>query len=197
MSLIAAIEGILVERGSDYALVSLGGVTLRVFMPTPDLADLDPPGASVWLHTHLVVREDDLQLYGFRVEAARHLFQSLLDVSGVGPRSALAILSVLPAEGVAAAIVAGDATALTQAQGIGKRTAERIIIDLKDKLEEQFGPALVATPASPSVSGVPALQALLSLGLSALEARQALSVEREEGLSVEERVRRALQRMGR
>ena len=199
MSLIAAIEGILEAKGPDYVLVQVGGVTLQVSVPTPDLAGLDPVGGAVRLATHLVVREDDLQLYGFATEPGRRIFQLLLEVSGVGPRVALALLSALPPEAAAAAIASGDAQALSGAQGVGKRTAERIILDLKGKLEEEFGPMMpVGSAAVATVRGAgdPALQWLLGLGFSALEARQALSVEGEDGLSTEERVRRALQRMG-
>ena len=196
MSLIAAIEGALEATGLDYALVRVGGVTLEVHVPAPDLASLGVRGATVRLHTHLVVREDDLQLYGFVTEPGRRLFQSLLDVSGVGPKGALAVLSIAQVEGIAAAIVAGDANTLSQAQGVGKRTAERIILDLRGKLEEEFGPVLAAGTVTPVVDQDPAFRALAALGYSALEVRQALSVEQDDDLSVEERVRRALQRMG-
>jgi Holliday junction DNA helicase RuvA len=196
MSLIAAVEGVLEEKGVDYALVGMGGVTLRVHIPVHDLAQLGGDGSTVRLRTHLVVRADDLQLYGFATEHGCRLFQALLDVSGVGPKVALAVLSIMPPESVAMAIVAGDAATLSQAQGVGKRTAERIVLDLKGKLEEEFGPSMVLAKDAPAGERDAGLQALVALGYSALEARQALSVEREEGLSVEERVRRALQRMG-
>ena len=197
MSLIASVQGVLEEKGLDYVLLAVGGVTLQVSVPVYDLVDLGAVGTVVRLRTHLVVREDDLQLYGFATEHGRRLFESLLDVGGVGPRVALAVLSVMPAEAVAAAIVAGDSAAISQAQGVGKRTAERIILELKGKMEEEYGPAAVLAKATSALDSDPALQALQALGYSSLEARQALSVEQEEDLSVEDRVRRALQRMGR
>jgi Holliday junction DNA helicase RuvA len=196
MSLIAGVRGILEQQGDDYALVGVGGVTLRVNLSLQDLGELGLIGSNVQFWTHLVVREDDLQLYGFTTDQGLRLFQSLIEVSGVGPKVALAILSALAPEAAAAAIVAGDATALSRAPGVGKRTAERIIVDLKGKFEEEFGPNLVATGATVTDHD-PAVQALLALGYSTLEARQALAVEQEDHLSTEDRVRRALQRMGR
>ena len=196
MSLIAGVRGILEQKGDDYALVSVGGVTLRVNVSLQDLGELGLSGSNVQFWTHLVVREDDLQLYGFTTDQGLRLFQSLIEVSGVGPKVALAILSALAPEAAAAAIVAGDATALSRAPGVGKRTAERIIVDLKGKLEEEFGPTLVAAGATVTDRD-PAVRALLALGYSTLEARQALAVEQEDHLATEDRVRRALQRMGR
>ena len=196
MSLIAAVEGTLKAKGIDYALVQVGGVTFQVAVPTPDLASLEPIGGAVRLATHLVVREDDLQLYGFVTEPGRRIFQLLLEVSGVGPRVALALLSALPPEAAAAAIASGDAQALSGAQGVGKRTAERIILDLKGKLEEEFGLLAVAMTSADDGQQDAALRALVALGYKPLEARQALSVEQDQGLLLEERVRRALQRMG-
>ena len=196
MSLISAVEGILEDTGSDYALVRVGGVTLQIGVPSRDLADLGTVGSLVRLWTHLVVREDDLQLYGFLSGQGKRMFQELLAVNGVGPKVALAVLSVMRPEALAAAIVQGDADSLTRAPGVGKRTAERIILDLKGKLEEEFGQVIVAATVGPGGDREPALQALVALGYSLQEARQALLPEPEPGLPVEERVRRALQRMG-
>ena len=198
MSIIAAVEGVMEGKTEDAALVRVGGVTFRVHVPSHDLAGL-PTHGPVRLLTHLIVREDDLQLYGFSDDAGRRLFEALLGVNGVGPKAALAVLSVLSPGDLAAAIVSGDANAISRAQGVGKRTAERIILDLKGKLEEEFGPLPVRAPggATPATATDPALQWLLGLGFSAIEARQALAVEQEQGLGLDERVRRALQRMGR
>ena len=198
MSLIAGIEGVLEAKRTDSALVRVGGVTFLIAVPSHDLAALPSPGTTVKLVTHLVVREDDLQLYGFADERGRTMFESLLGISGVGPKAALAILSVMSAEALASVILSGDATAITKAQGVGKRTAERIILELKGKVEDELGglPLSTAGDAAPGTAGDPALAALLGLGFSALEARQALFVEMQEGLEVDERVRRALQRIG-
>ena len=196
MSLIAAVEGTLAGVGPDHVLVGVGGVTLQVRVPSHDLADLGPVSSRVRLWTHLVVREDDLQLYGFTSDQARRLFEALLGVNGVGPRVAIGLLSAIRLEAIAAAIVHSDATVLAQAPGVGRRTAERIILDLRGKIEEEFGQMLAAATVQPGSDREPALQALVALGYSLQEARQALAGEHEPGLSTEERVRRALRRSG-
>lgn len=198
MSLIEAIEGTVEGTTADAALVRIGGgLVLRVLVPAHDLAALPPTGGQVRLLTHLAVREDDLQLYGFVSEAGRKLFASLIGVSQVGPKAAMAVLSVLSPEELAGAIVAGDTVAISRAQGVGKRTAERIILELKAGVEEGLGgPIPAAAPSAGGGGGDPALQWLLGLGFSAAEARQALAVEPDDGLETDERVRRALRRMG-
>lgn len=200
MSIIAGIEGLLEAKRADTALVRVGGVTFQVAVPAHELASLPNPGAIVRLVTHLVVREDDLQLYGFADERGRAMFESLLGISGVGPKAALAVLSVMSAEELVTSILAGDANAISKAQGVGKRTAERIILELRGKVEDELGgmplPSSSGGGVTAGSAGDPALAALLGLGFSALEARQALGVEQEEGLNVDDRVRRALQRIG-
>ena len=197
MSLIAAIEGVLEAKSGDGAMVRVGGVTLAVSVPANDLAALPGPGSVVRLVTYLAVREDDLQLYGFADERGRTLFESLLGISGIGPKAALAVLSVMTVDELASAIIAGDATAITRAPGVGRRSAERIIVDLKGKLEDEFGSWPTAVAASGGSSADPALAWLLGLGFSPIEARQALSLDADEELDVDARVRRALQHMGR
>ena len=197
MSLIAAIEGVLEAKSGDGAMVRVGGVTLAVSVPANDLAALPAPGSVVRLVTYLAVREDDLQLYGFADERGRTLFESLLGISGIGPKAALAVLSVMTVDELASAIIAGDATAITRAPGVGRRSAERIIVDLKGKLEDEFGSWPTAVAASGGSSADPALAWLLGLGFSPIEARQALSLDADEELDVDARVRRALQHMGR
>jgi Holliday junction DNA helicase RuvA len=201
VSLIAGIEGVLAAKQLDerhgIALVKVGGVTFQVRVPVLDLASLPEPGARVKLHTHLVVREDDLLLYGFTSERGRNMFEMVAGVSGVGPQAALAVLSVLTPSDLATAILASDERSISRAKGVGKRTAELIILHLKSKVEDDLG-GLPLTATGGNVGSVddPALAALLSLGFSALEARQALGVEKEDGLTVDDRIRRALQRIG-
>ena len=192
MSLIAAIDGVLEAKRA-------GGVTFEVSVPAKDVASLPSTGSLVHLLTHLIVREDNLQMYGFMDERGRALFESLLSISGVGPKAALAVLSVMSPGELATAILSNDAAAISRAQGVGKRTAERIILELKGKIEDELGgmPLSTLTNATAGSAGDPALTALLGLGFSALEAHQALSVEAEEGLSTDDRIRRALQRIGR
>ena len=198
MSIIAGVEGTIETKFADSAIVRVGGgIMLRVFIPTHDLSAMPDGGSAVRLHTHLVVREDDLQLYGFASEQGRRLFEMLIGVSQVGPKVALAVLSVMAPQEVAGAVVAGDAAALTRAQGVGRRTAERIILDLKGKLEEEMGaPVLPTGTAGTGTVGDPAVQWLIALGYSALEARQALAADPDVTAGTDDRVKRALQRMG-
>jgi Holliday junction DNA helicase RuvA len=199
MSLIASLDGVLEAKRANSALVRVGGVTFEVWAPSNDVASLPATGSAVHLLTHLIVREDDLQLFGFIDERGRALFESLLAISGVGPKAALAVLSVMSAAELTIAILSGDAVAISRAQGVGKRTAERIILELKGKLENELdGMPLTMLPgAAAGTVGDPALIALLGLGFSTVEARQALSTEQDEGLETDERIRKALQRMGR
>ena len=203
MSLVAGVEGTLEAKDADSVIIRVGGgILLRVYVPAHEISALPASGAPLRLHTRLIVREDDWQLYGFPSEQGRRLFEMLIGVSQVGPKAALAVLSVLPPEDLAAAIVSSDAAAISRAPGVGKRTAERVILDLKGKLEEEIGaPIAVTTGAAAAAGGTgdPALQWLMALGYSVLEARQALASEdgaADAGLSTEERVRGALQRMG-
>ena len=192
--MIAAVKGTLEYRGDEWIVIQVGGaVSLRVFVPATTLEHLPPSGQQVHLYTHLHVREDELTLYGFATEEARRLFEMLLGVAGVGPKVALGVLSALNPEAVALAIASGDVDALSAAPGVGRKTAGRIILELRGKLEQEWGPIAVAT-ASPGQSDV--LRALLALGYTPGEARQALTGEDRADLPLEERVRRALQRMG-
>ncbi|MDA1215945.1 MAG: Holliday junction branch migration protein RuvA [Chloroflexi bacterium] len=195
MSLIAALEGRLEGKGPDYALVRVGGFTLQVFVPVTDLAHIGHAGDNVHLHTQLIVREDDLLLFGFATESGSRMFGLLREVGGVGPRLALAVLSTLSPETVAAAVVAEDSATLSRTPGVGKRTGERIVLELKDKLDQKFG-AVQPALAQDAVDEDHALRALVALGFTPFEARQALSVEHDHELSVEERISRALRRLG-
>ena len=197
MSIIAGIQGILEAKMADSVIIKVGnGVLLQANVPSNNLSQLPEIGENAKLLTHLIVREDDLQLYGFTTEQGRKLFQMLISVSQVGPKAALAVLSALEPSTLATAIISSDSAAISQAQGVGKRTAERIILELKEKLETEVENPLSALPQNSQIEPDAALQWLLALGYSGIEARQALSVEKDPNLSTDDRVKRALQRMG-
>lgn len=196
MSLISSMSGKVEGIGADYALLNVGPLSLKVYVPSIDLANFDDQAEAIQLHTHLVVREDDLQLYGFVTQQGRDHFEALISISGVGPRVALAVLSVLTPDQVALAINSGDSATLSKAPGVGKRTAERIIVELKSKMDLPQGIELGTSPIGGAPTTDPALQWLIGLGFSNLEARQSLAVETVDDLTVDQRVRRALQRMG-
>ena len=163
--MIAFIDGIVAEVREASAVVQAGAFGLEVFAPRATLMGLSA-GEAVRLHTHLAVRDDGFTLYGFHDEDMLTLFDYLIGVSGVGPKLALAILSTLATQIIATAIVNEDPALLSSAPGVGKRTAERIVLDLKNKLPEQLmaGSGRVRPQSVMNEAGGDAVQALLSLG---------------------------------
>ena len=189
--MITSIEGTLAGSGLDWADVTLGGITLRVYVPESAAERLGQPGARVRLFTFLQVREDGLTLYGFPSEEARSAFQSLLAVNGVGPRVALSVLSTMSPEALAVAVASGDPDAFKGAHGVGTRTANRIVLELKGKLDFQ----LAATPVAEGDGEL--VSALTALGYTVHEAMAAISsLPSADSLSLEEKVRLCLQQMG-
>ena len=140
--MIAAVRGALEHKTLDSALVSVGGVTLRVYCPLSTLSKLDV-GETVHLHTYLLVREDALTLYGFSAEVDRATFEQLIGITGVGPRTALALLSTMSTQTLRDAILSEDVTRLTLAPGVGRKLASRLILELRPQMEKLvFGPLL-------------------------------------------------------
>jgi holliday junction DNA helicase RuvA len=183
---IAFLEGKLAERGVDRVVIAANGVGYEVLVPAQTLAKLPPPGRQARLFTRLQVRDEGMTLFGFASADERSLFDHLITVSGVGPKMALACLSVLSPEALRRAVSTGDAAALTLVPGIGKKVAGRILLDLKDKVGSG-GEA----PASGPLAEV--REALLALGLTAQEAREALASLAPNGdRPVEELLREAL-----
>ncbi len=183
--MIARLSGTVLERGPDWLVVDVGGVGFLVYGPSGTLARAKT-GSEVSLHTHLVVREDGMTLYGFAAADEQRLFQTLLGVSGVGPKAALALLSVMTADELSYAIASGNAAALARAPGVGQKLAGRIVLDLRDKL---VAGAPVALPGEES----DVVAALMGLGYSQAEALEAVArTELPPDAPVEERVRLAL-----
>lgn len=147
------------------------GVGYECFVPTRSLAALPAPGSPVELHTHLAVREDALTLFGFATAEERRVFQRLITVSGIGPKLALAMLSALSAERIVRAIREHDLAALNSVSGVGKKTAERVILELKDKTDDLKGETGESLPV---VGSEAAVRALVRLGYSAAEADDAV-----------------------
>lgn len=179
-------RGRLESVGADWADIAVGGITLRVSVPSSSVESLGAPGENVRLFTSMQVREDSMSLYGFDTADARETFEVLIGISGIGPRVALSILSLFTPEALAAAVDAGDLKAFTPVPGVGRRTASRIVLELKGKLE--FEPS--ETAAAPDAD---AIDALTALGYSAAEAREALAaIPHADANSTEDRVRLAL-----
>lgn len=190
--MIAFIKGKLADIQAGSVIIDVGGIGYKVQVPLSLQYRLPAAGSELMLHTSLVVREDSFSLYGFQGENELAFFLKLLNVSGVGPRGALAILSIYTPAELGRAIAGEDIASLTRAPGIGKKTAARIVLELKDKVSDLFD----ASDPRNIVIGreVDALEALEALGYSAVEARRAVK-EAQAGLEnppVEELVKNAL-----
>ena len=191
--MIVAIEGILESRGVDSVVVKVGPLNLLVSIPGSTIGRIGTVGDKVHLYTHLYVREDIIALYGFASADELALFQNFISVSGIGPKAALSFLSTLNVEQLASAIVSGNVDLLTQVPGIGSKTAGRVVLELKGKLEKGWAGAI--TPAlTPDDADVVA--ALTTLGYSLREATQAVAgLPNTKELDLEEKVRLALKQL--
>lgn len=193
--MIARITGSVATKGDGWAIVDVGGIGLRLLMPTGAVAALPAEGDDVIIHTHLHVREDELSLFGFESEPEKSAFEALITVSGVGPKVALATLSTLSPDALADAVATEDVAVVSSVPGIGKKTAQRIILELADKLVASGAvPSPQAGAATGSAGGAEAREALLSMGFSAAEVSVAL--RGVSGSDAGEIVRHALVRLG-
>jgi Holliday junction DNA helicase RuvA len=171
--MIASIRGNLLFIGVDHAVIETGGVGFLVYAPRNVLGALGEIGGEVRLYTHLHIREDLLALYGFTTTDQRHLFETLLGVSGIGPKVALSMLSSAPADELRAAIAGGDTVRLARVPGIGKKTAERMVLELRDKLDAFGVSAEAVAAASPVEEDV--VSALVNLGYQRPVAEKAVA----------------------
>ncbi len=189
---VARLRGVVEEKGADWVIVGVGGVGLIASVPAT-AADAVVIGTTAALYTHLHVREDALTLYGFTTRDDLALFEQLISVSGVGPRVALGLLSTLDYAQLTLAIVGGRADVLRKVPGVGQKTAERIVLDLRDKVTPPA--AGVMTDAKPSTNRADAevVGALMGLGYSQAEATQAAErLPSDDDSPLEDRVRTAL-----
>ena len=192
--MIASLRGTLSHIGKADLVVEVGGVDIRVAVPKTVLENVGGVGRAICFHTHLLVRENELALFGFISEEDLALFLVLLDVNGVGPKVALAILSTLSPELLKNAILREEAAVLQRVPGIGKKTAERIMFHLRDKLD--LSAAASPIPFLTDVDGE-VLELLTSLGFSIVEAQAALQKLPRELKAIDERVQQALQYLDR
>jgi Holliday junction DNA helicase RuvA len=188
--MISRLRGTPVGRSADGLVVDVGGVGYLV-AATPSVVRSIEGGGEVTVETYLHVREDALQLYGFADASERELFTQLLGVSGIGPKVALAVVSSAPPGELRRAIALQDPARFQAIPGIGKKTAERIVLELKEKLGSEDIVALPSLPGAPTSAHVVARDALVELGYSVIEAETALAPIDPE-LAPEERVREAL-----
>jgi Holliday junction DNA helicase RuvA len=188
--MIASLRGTVLEVTPDSLIVEVGGVGLQVFVPAPWRDGLRA-GESIFMHTHLVVREDSLTLYGFDSRESKQYFTLLLGVDGIGPRLGLAVLSVLSPDAIRRAIFHEQAEVFSRVPGVGKKTAQKILLYLQDRIPMEAGLAPVAAMSDTDTEVVSALTAL---GYSVVEAQAALqSVPRDTPQELEARLRAALQ----
>ena len=198
-TVISYVKGALAEKSGDRIVVEAGPVGLGTYVPLSVLEVLPPLGEEVKIYTYLQVREDDLSLYGFLNRQDLDMFRRLIGVNGIGPKGALGILSALSPDDLRLAILTGDAKAISKAPGVGAKTAQRIILDLKDKVSAEEMLASVAdTEERTSVplmqeAGREAATALVALGYSNLEASKAVkNVQITEDMDAEAVLRASL-----
>ena len=188
--MIAMVSGTVVVRRGDHVVVDTGGVGYRLAVSAETLRHVPAVGKSVVLHSHLIVRDDALALYGFATEEERELFLMLIAVQSVGPKVALAVLSGGPPRDLLAAVAAGDTARLQAAPGVGKRTAERIVSELREKVGASVAVSAVVTAVRSEDPRALAREGLLGLGYTALEADELL--DGAEGEKPEDLIAHAL-----
>ena len=188
--MIATLRGEVSQIEENALILEVGGVGLRVFVPSP-VRSRTKAGETLLLYTHLVVREDALTLYGFESQAERELFNILLGVDGVGPKVALSVLSTMTIDSIQRAVFADEADVLSRVPGVGKKTAQKMALHLKDKLRPLD---TLATVAAMTDRDSEVLAALTALGYSVVEAQSAIqSLPKDAPEDTEERLRLALQ----
>jgi len=197
--MIGRLRGKIIQKQPPQLLIDVQGVGYEVDAPMSTFYQLPEVGQDVTLHTHLVVREDAHMLYGFASEAERSLFKSVIKINGVGAKLALTILSGMDAGEFTRCVLDNDAAALVRLPGVGKKTAERLIIELRDRLKDDLSQtsvqAMSSTMLTASVSNPvsDAVSALIALGYKPQEASRMVRVLSTEGLDTEEIIRQSLQ----
>ncbi len=188
--MIHSITGALAFKKENYLVVESGGMGFKIFAPASVLGNLPTTGSSIKIFCHLQVREDALELYGFLSEQELGLFERLTSVSGIGPKSALGILSLGKVDQLVAAINEGRTELLTRASGIGKKTAERVILELKGKLSLTMAPQTLSLMES----DLELEETLISLGYSRAQAKSAISKIDGKIVNFKDRLREALKK---
>jgi holliday junction DNA helicase RuvA len=187
--MIAGIKGTIEALGSNFIIIGVNGVSFQVYLPTSTLSRLGVVGQEAKLHTHLHVREDNLTLYGFGSARELAIFETVTTVKGIGPKLGLALLSAMDPDQLTAAIASGDAARLTGVSGVGKKTAERIVLELKDKIGTQW---MISQDLEMAQGSSDVMAALASLGYSTAEAARAVATLPNTSLPVEEKLKLAL-----
>ena len=192
--MIASLKGVIDAISKDSMIVNVNGIGFKLSVPTSVLSELGVVGREIKLYTHMHVREDDLSLYGFGSLDELRLFETLISVSGLGPKTAMGMLSAMSADQLAMSIASGSVEMLTTIPGIGKKTADRLILELKDKV----GGVMISTPAGRvAQENADVVTALVSLGYTAQETARAVNaLPTGQKLKLEEKIKLALQYLG-
>ena len=200
--MIGRLRGTLAEKQPPHLLLDVNGVGYELEVPMTTLYRLPAVGEPLTLHTHLVVREDAHLLYGFFEKRERELFRELIRLNGVGPKLALALMSGLEVDELVRCVQAQDTAALVKVPGVGKKTAERLLVELKDRFKAwesipSIAPLVVEPQLAQAVSSaeIDAVSALISLGYKPQEASRAVAAVKEDGMSSADLIRRALRGM--
>lgn len=197
--MITSIRGTLIYIGLDHVVLEAAGIGYQIFAPRPVLAQIGEIGVEVRLYTHMHIREDLLALYGFSSMDQRHLFETFLSVSGIGPKVALSLMSSGTPDELRMAIASSDVTRISRTPGIGKKTAERLVLELKGKIDIKGIPVATAGTVSAAAMAVNAdlLDMLLNLGFSAAEANTAIAaLPSDAPTELDERLRLTLRYFG-
>ena len=200
--MIGRLRGTLADKQPPFLLLDVNGVGYELEVPMTTLYRLPPVGDSLTLYTHLVVREDAQLLYGFAEKRERELFRELIRLNGVGPKLALALMSGLEVDELVRCVQSQDTSTLVKIPGVGKKTAERLLVELKDRFKAwEAIPGIAPLVLEPSAQAVvssaenDAVSAMIALGFKPQEASRAVAAVQENGLSSEELIRRALKGM--
>ncbi len=188
------IKGKLIESGENYVVVESGNIGYELNVSANTAAELSAAEGEVKIYCFLSVREDDMSLFGFASKQEKSMFVKLVSVSGVGPKLALTVLSGMTAGQFAAAVVKGDVTALSKTKGVGKKTAERIVLELKDKVNKDYTSEETVSAVKADVTEVneEAVLALMTLGYNRHEASEAVKRVQKDGMSLEQLIFTAL-----
>lgn len=190
--MIAYIRGLIEEYGEDYVIIDNNGIGYYISMPINEIENLRKKKGVVKINTYHYIREDSVDLFGFLERESLSMFKQLLNVSGVGPKAALSMLSSMSPQNMILAIITGDEKSLCKAQGVGKKLAQRIILELKDKFKNYDFMSSDAVEALHSDDSIEAVEALMALGYTRQEASLAIKKVDAEGKDIEEIVKLAL-----
>jgi len=192
-TMISYLQGKILNKSQNYVIIKVGDIGYQVFVNSLMFADLEI-GQEVEIYTHQYVREDALDLYGFKSMAELEMFESLISISGIGPKSALGVLAIASVENIKESIARGDSALLTKVSGIGRKTAERVVLELREKISQTTDDRRQTTESG-MVSG-DEIDALMAFGYSMTQARDALRAVDAKIKDSGERIKEALKKMG-